>query len=269
MQSDLNPTRLPLHFAPPSSDCQMGFEEYYLGSLDKTMQVFVKNMKHDTLVFYIDAQEDVESLKQKIWALKGNPPPSQQRLIFAGKQLDDGRPLSSYGVKKESTLHLTLKLVGGGPIPLAFADMEQEKKIRFKPSAPEWRLVKPGLNLIGKCENKTCQAYNQTIAIPKGFAIFNMNLECKQSYCPMPNCKQRATQVNNLGLFKCFYSVEGKFKDKDQKVTEVKKDKKRAPNTQMLSFEGDKENLANWQSLKITVEAIEEQEEEGIGCTLF
>ncbi|CAG8507947.1 6614_t:CDS:2 [Diversispora eburnea] len=227
------------------------------------MQIFIKDYAGRTLTLEVERSFTIELVKHlfiyQLYQLSKIPfdkdvAINENRLIFCGKSLEDGRTLSEYNIQKESTLHHVFRLRGGLSMGFfKFQDLSKPmKKLPWskRSSGSHWKYATHGLNFEGYCKNEICEAHGQgRVRIRWGYRNFNFIKD--EHNCKCPVCDGYVQPIT-CGFVNTRWKYKGTIKKLGSPSEDVSSDWKIADDDGYTTFEH--EDTVSWNSLEIFVE---------------
>lgn len=224
------------------------------------MQVFIKTLTGKTITCEISLRDSTDSLKGLIRSKEGIPH-DQQRLIYAGRQLEDRQCLCDYGIMRESTIHLCLRLRGGG-LEATFSDVSNARgfvKGSWSKTAPAWRVAAQGMFLLGECGNPGCEAYGREVIMNKKHGVFDLILDRATATCPV--CS-KSVVPQSCGFNNCSWRWAGKKSGGEEQGLSAWKEVGDYPDFSVPSVAG----TVQWSRLVIETRPQPSEEPCGVCC---
>ena len=128
--------------------------------------------------------DSIKDIKTKIVSIARRLA-NEADLIINGSIPSDETKISDYGLQSGDKLLLYPRLRGGNSLGFNFVDMTQSTQRKGCSTGPEWREIKPGLCLEGKCKNEACIAYDKRVIISKEMGTYNLIEDDYTNKCPM------------------------------------------------------------------------------------
>ena len=201
----------------------------------------------NTVPLLVEPSNTVNDVMAMIQDKEGIPI-DQQRLIYGGMQLNDCSLLSACNVQEDSTIHLVLRLRGGGS-GVMFVDVSNTDALRmdtWSKHAPRWRVACHGLNIEGRCSNHTCAGFRKMVIHRNGFKTFDLINAVPR--CPL--CYTTFIPIKP-GFSNCWWRVVGIKTDGSQ----IAKPFQKAGNAYTTYDEG-KAGMATFKHLNIEVRPL-------------
>ncbi|KAJ6235109.1 UBIQUITIN-60S ribosomal protein L40 [Anaeramoeba flamelloides] len=218
----------------------------------KKIHLLIKTFTGNEITCSVDPSDTIEKVKSLIQEEEGIQS-NEIRLIIGGKQLEDERTLSDYCIFGKATIHWVKRLRGGGLAARSFVDVSNNEgkiKIQWSKSAPDWRIVRKGLCLEGKCPNKKCEAYDHNVIMNLGFGAFNIFSDQVIEKCKCPIC-ETLVESSNCGFNNCQWLFQGSFIKNNELVK--KNSEMSTVGDEYETFEEKKSGSINWRNLKFIV----------------
>jgi len=212
-----------------------------------SIEIIVSTNTGKRFTLTVNPQNNIINVKEKLEEVSGIKV-RQQQLLFNKQELIDRRLVSECGIQQGSGLHLIIRAAGGFQfyIGFTFNKLDAMQKIPFSHGGgPKWCTVHPGISFSSKCKTKSCDAFQQSIYVNKGFGSFNIAEISCDLVCPI--CQLPSEVPTRCGFHNAKWKFEGRLLSGEKKLIEGET----TSNDYHTFKEGDN---VEWRCLQVTVE---------------